>query len=191
MKKFAPLVLILLVLTGLFIYFSIPVKNSLTSSQKESLLEKTVGRDVSFSSFKNKENKTFEGKKVSFKYPGDAILYNYKDPNFATRSGSVEMFSYDLKEPRVVFNYVATDKNLLSLSDDPAVALRRTKARGYSEELLELGQEGAKFTRKGTENEVSLFILRNGVVYSFVLTGSDFGLLNIIMGGVSSSLVFK
>lgn len=184
------LIITIVILISAFIYYSLPTDTKYSTSQKEKALGDLLGRKVNLEDSKPREDITYSDKYISFKYPGNASVYTYKDPTFASRSGILATFSYDLRNPRVVANFVASKReDINSLSDDPAFTLRSNPSRGYKSEIIKK-LDGVLFKRDGQENERSLFLMKDGVEYYFILTGTDPKKLDSLISLIVSSFKF-
>lgn len=174
-KRYIFLGILILLCAAAFIYFSRPAKISLTESQKQAQVSKILGRKAILTDSTG-GYKIYKDTYVSFKFPAEATVYNYKDPGFASSSGLIGSYSYDLSHPKVVFNYAAYKRvSVLSLNDDPSFRLRTMPERSYRQSAINMaGVAGVLFSKDDSENsERSIFVFRKGVVYSFVITGSD------------------
>ena len=193
-KLYIVFVVFVIILAGLFIYFSLQKAPELTPREKEQAVAELLGRKAKLSDTKEKENGKYGGKYAEFSYPGNAVVYTYKDPDFAQEKGLLESFSYDLKAPRVVFNYVATKRDdFKTLDDDPSYRLRTLGSRGYKKTTVKMSNvEGIAFQKDDQENsERDLFAIHNGVLYSFVFTGSDPKELDKLAGLLLASFKFE
>lgn len=167
--------------------------SKMTQVQKEKALTELLGRKVDLSKRKKSGNAEYKDTYLSFKYPAEAVEYKYKDPTFASQSGLLSSFSFDMRNPRIIFNYAAGKReNIKSLSDDPSYTLRSNPARGYKSSEINIDSNTATlFKRDGQDYERSLFLMKDEVEYSFILTGSDPKTLDKLIELISSSLKFS
>jgi len=194
MKKLGIFLVISVIVVGTALYLMLqPEKQVMSTSQKEQALSKLLGRKVDLSDKKKPEKSDYKDSYVEFSYPGDAVIYNYRDPDFASESGLLSSFSYDIKDPKVVFNYAAVEKsNVKSLSDDPSFRLREMPAGGYKKSTIKIDDTQAVLFEKNNPQafEKSIFIFRGKTLYSFVLTGADSSSLSRVVSLLSHSLKF-
>jgi len=148
----------------------------MSEAEKKTALAKMLGRKPNLD-VKDAPtgNVVYKGKYASFMYPAMAKIYTYRDPNVAADKTELELFSFDISDPRLVFNLnVNQNPNILSLDDIPAVRLREDKSRGYSQAEISIdGEQGLAFTRPGDQSEKSGFFVVGGKTYSLSVTGND------------------
>jgi hypothetical protein len=191
MKKFIVLAIFVLILAGLFAYYSVPRQEQLSQAQKEQKLTDLLGRKVDLSDKKPQADKKFEGKFVSFMYPADAVIYAHREAGSTGTLGSLESFSYDLKSPKVVFNYQVFS-SIKSLDDLPSFRLRALAERAYVSENIAVKEFSGTLFKKdeGQISERSLFVYKSDKAYIFVLTGSDPETLDGVMDFLTGTLEF-
>jgi len=196
-KKIILLVLILVLVIGiiaLFIYGSKPDK--MTDTQKEKAIAGMLGRKVNTGNDVKVGNISFEGKYAQFSYPAAAVVYGYKgNEDMKNNDSGGDNFSFDLKNPRLVFNFTAnksTDVNLLDIS---SVKFRRDSANGYIEKEEKIGNVSALSFMKDRSGEFpaekSIFLLSGGVLYTISITGSSIEEVSKLSDQIIASLSFK
>jgi len=193
MKKYLFLIILILFGAGAFIYFSRPAGSNLTDNEKTQALTKLLGRKVNLTDDK-RSDATYEDKLLSFKYPGNAVIYEYRDPSVKANKSFLYTFSYDIKIPKTVFNYSAESRSeMQTLDDDSSYRLRTLPERGYQKSAYKLGGvEGVLFKKDdSTSSERSVFILHKNILYTFVFSGSDPETLDKVLTLLSSSAKFK
>lgn len=191
-KRYIFLILLIIALIVTFIYYSRPAGAPLTESQKQQALTRLLGRKVNLSNDK-KADATYDDKLLSFNYPGSAVIYEYRDPSLANIKSIVGTFSYDIKIPKAVFNYVSEERpEMKSLDDDSSYRLRTLPERGYQKSAVHVsGVDGVLFKKDDpTGSERSLFILYRNTFITFSLSGES-GELDRILTLLTSTLKFK
>jgi hypothetical protein len=198
-KKFIFLgivIIVSLLLIAGFIYTSLR-PDKLTQKQKEEAVEQIMGRKANLNPQIKTGSTHFEGKYATFKYPAAAKIYEYRSDNFKNNKAIVESFSFDLAAPKRVFNYtVATQgTGLNSLDEVPAIKLRLDSSRGYTKEEIKVGGEkGLSFKKDRSgeyQAEKTTFILKDGKLYTFSITGSSLIDAEKLSDQVLSSVVFS
>src|SRR5690242_12112836 len=121
MKKLLAFILITLLIIFIIVaynYLNSPVK-SLTDKQKTQALTNILGRKPNLTDATAKGNKTYNGKFASFLYPASSVIYKYIDPNLAKDHSVLETFSFDISNPRLIFNYsvISYTNTVLKVSD--------------------------------------------------------------------------
>lgn len=178
MKKKAVAVILIGVLI-LVIYFilTIPGK-SLTDEEKTKALTAILGRKPNLTDSTPKGNKTYKDKYVSFLYPAAASAYNYRDPNIKDDPSVLAIFSFDITNPRLIFNYsvISYTNTVTKVSDIPDARLRQIENNSYTQNsALADGNEGLVFQKKDAISgiEKSAYFFVNGKAYSFSIQGYD------------------
>lgn len=149
-----------------------------TEPEKQQALEQILGRKAkNDQDVKPLGNKTYQGKYFTLQYPASAKIYDLKELN-ASASSNLELFSFDLFDPRMTFTAQANRSQGLttqSLTDIPAVKLRKLKKELYSEEDREINLKPiVVFTKKQEGGEKSGFLIRPGIFYSFSLSSPSY-----------------
>ncbi len=193
MTKFLIAILItcFILLLG-FIYLSLPSTTHYSDSQKEKKVSSLLGRKANLTDEKT-GSATYKDAYLTFEYPANAVIYKYKDPSFASRAGTLAAFSYDLSNPKIVFNYTASKRdNIKNLSDDPSYQLRKNPERGYKMITKKIGEISIEeFTKDSSlESERSVFIMKDGAEYIFTILGSDKENLDKLVAELLKSLRF-
>jgi len=139
-------------------------------------------------------NVQYEGKYATFSYPAKAVMYTYKDPNIVKNNSELEMFSFDINNPRLVLNYSVSENSggIRSAKESSGAIFRQNKANGYVQSELSIGQaEGLVFAKQGAQAEKSGFWLFNNKLYTLSVTGSDYQEVVNLFDAVAGSLKFK
>lgn len=195
MKKIGIFLIIATVVVSVSIYLMLlPEAHPMTDSEKQQAVSKILGRQANLTDKKPEGNTEYKDDYLSFSYPAAAAEYKYRDPGFASTKGLVSSFSYDLHDPRVVFNYSAvSNPSVNSLDDDPSYRLREDPSRGYRMSKITIDNVPATlFQQDNSQNsEATLFIFYNKTLFTFATTGPDSAALTSIITLLRSSLVFN
>ena len=197
MKKIV-LILILgitLILGGIaFYYFSQPPKDKLSDRYKEQAIEKLLGRKANINPEKVKTGDAeFKGKYITFKYPAKAVVYKYQDPSFKKNDTRLEDFSFDIKSPRLVFNLqvLQDTSNLSSIVDYPGVRLREVRSE-YKRSDITIGDtKGKVYFNSSSQAEKTGFFLKNEIIYSISITGSDADEVSLLFDNIIRTVSFS
>lgn len=187
-------IILLLIIGSASLYIALNSKpDKLSAKQREEAVGEIMGRKANL----NPEIKTgsgnFESKYISFSYPSAAVEYKYK--NSDSRNSKVkDIYSYDIKSPRIVFNYIASQASG-KIEDNSAVKFRLIPSSGYkSEEIKADGISGILFSKESEgeyPSEASAFFLTNGIIYSLSVTSSSLEDAKKLMSSTISSINFK
>ena len=170
--------------------------DSFTQEERDEAVADILGRKPNLNPNIKKGNTNYESELISFSYPARATIYEYIDEGKRNNDSQSETFSFDLENPRIVFNNTATEiPSTRSLDDVPAVKLRMDESRGYkSDELTLGGASGVSFSREGggsAKAEKSAFFLSDGVLFTFSLTGSNLEDIEEVFDEIAKSVVFN
>lgn len=177
-----------------FIYFSKPDK--LTEKERQEAIDKVVGGKANLNGPEVKTGSgIYKGKHAEFSYPASAEIYDYKDPNSVNSDPESESFSFDIKSPRLVFNYNASATREVKLEDISAVKFRNDPANGYanSEEKVD-GVIGVSFKKDRSGEymaEKTLFVLNNGNLITISITGSSLEEVENLFDSIKQTLKFN
>jgi hypothetical protein len=198
LKKLLIIILILgVIIAGVAAFFILNSEpDKLSETQKEEAVAQILGRKPNLNPDVKTGNITYEGERLSFSYPARAVEYEFQDPSRANNTSELESFSFDIENPRLIFNYIAVEKpDLTRLSDEPGVKLREDNARGYEGEEVEIqGIEGVSYKKDaggGNRAEKSAFILNNGVLYTISITGASLRDVEELFEQIVNSAEFK
>lgn len=173
-KKILFGVLVVLVVLGgaLFYIYSQPSGKKMSDEEKKQALENLLGRDVKLTDDTPKGSSSYNGRYISFSYPAKAVIYTYTGAQ-AKSEQTLESFSFDIKNPKIVLNLlVKKANNVLTLSDIPSVRLREDRTYEYKKEVSTLdGEKGISFYKTGQDAEMSGFYLIDGKIYTISVTG--------------------
>jgi hypothetical protein len=150
---------------------------TMSKAQEQAALAKMLGRKPNLD-LKDAPtgNVQYKGKYGAFMYPAMAKIYTYRDPSVVANKAELEIFSFDIADPRLIFYFDVNNNpgNLTNIDDIAAVKLREDKTRGYQQsEILADGQRGLIFTRIDLQSEKSGFFIVNSKIYSISVTGND------------------
>lgn len=195
-KRILLIVLTLIILSGAVVFYilSLPPKDKLTEEFKKKALTDLLGRQVNLTDDTPKGDTEFDGKYISFKYPAKAVIYTFRENSTSSSSGALEDFSFDIKEPKLVFNLrvSSNNTNISDVSDFPAVRLRESRLYEYKKSDFLIGKSrGVAYAKDGQEGEKSGFILNGNEIYSFSVTGSNTDAVSDLFDSVVSSSKFK
>lgn len=165
----------------------------LTDAQKYQALVKILGRKPNITDTTPKGNKIYRDKYTSFYYPASAVIYKYRDPNISKDASVLAIFSFDISNPRLIFNYsvIAYSNSIAKISDIPDVRLRQLQRNLYTQETVFAdNKEGLAFEKQGETGNIekSVFFFFGGKEYSFSIQGTDQkgvdNLYNLILAGI-------
>jgi hypothetical protein len=168
--------LIVFISVALFIILNRSTK-PLNEAEKEAALINILGRKPILNNNVATGNAQYEGKYAGFNYPAKAVIYTYKDPNIVKNNSELEMFSFDINNPHLIFNYSVSDNSggMLSAKDSSGAIFRLDKSNGYSQSEVSIGQtQGFVFAKQGAQSEKTGFWLVNNRLYTLSVTGSDY-----------------
>ncbi|HUD04380.1 MAG TPA: hypothetical protein VMR59_00110 [Patescibacteria group bacterium] len=185
----------LIVVTGLIIFLVLNHSaKSLTDAEKEAALVNILGRKPILTNNEATGTVLYNGQYASFSYPAKAIVYTYKDPNIVKNKSELEMFSFDINNPRLIFNFSISDNsgNLADAKDSSGAIFRENQVNGYSQsEVVIGGAKGLVFAKAGEHPEKTGFWLTNNKLYALSVTGSDYQEVVNLFDGITTSLKFK
>jgi hypothetical protein len=194
MKKFIVLALIIIaVIAAFFVVLNQPAKQ-LSDKEKQQALINILGRKPNLTDDNPTGNKTYKSNYVSFMYPSKAKIYTYREPNISKNTSVLEIFSFDITNPRIIFNYSAIQHNSLQgVSDIPDVKLRQLQKDAYVQENAYADNKtGLVFEKIQTQGliEKTAFFLVNGKSYSFSIQGNDIKEIRSFYNDIISSIRF-
>ena len=186
--------ILLLVVAFLFYVYSQPSKEKMSDEFKQKAVTKLLGRKAQLSDDNIPTGDTeFKGKYITFKYPAKALIYKFRENSSSSISASLEDFSFDLKDPNVIFNLKVTrnSANLTNISDIPAVRLRELRDYEYEKSQIDTKKiNGVAFFKKINGIEKSAFLLHNNMVYTISVTGVEESSTLALFDKVISSISF-
>lgn len=197
MKKVAAILIIALgFVAGMiaaFVLFSKP--DEFTSAEKEKAINEILGRKANLDPQIKTGNGEFSGKYASFKYPAAGKIYDYKDPGSTNNESDLESFSFDLQNPRRIFNYTVDSTSMTKLDELPAVSFRKNSANGYKETSREIdGISALSFTKDRNGEfmaENSTFFIKDGNLFTISITGSSIEDIEKLQKEIFSSIKLK
>jgi hypothetical protein len=189
-------VLLLLIIGGAVAFYvlSQPPQETLSKDFKEKAVTKILGRKAELDEVPQKQgNVSYNGKFIQFEYPAKAIIYNLKDPGFASSSSLLEDFSFDIKDPRLVLNLAVLQAGkITNISDNPGVKLRQSQPGTYSGQNITIdGHSGLVYEGQGDTPEKTAFFLVNGRIYTIAVTGTNFDDVKNLADGIFKIIKFK
>jgi len=179
MGKVISFIIILSLFLALFSAFLVlnRTPKSMSEADKQAALAKMLGRKPNLAEANAPTgNVEYKGKYGTFMYPAMAKIYTSRDPGISKNESVLEIFSFDITDPRLIFYFDVNQNptNTTSFDDIPSVTLRKDPTRGYQQSKITAdGQKGLVFTRTGDNAEKSGFFIVNGRLYSISITGSD------------------
>ncbi len=195
MKKFLLFVfaaIIVFVCAWAYLIIAAPPK-PLTEQEKLADLTQILGRKPNLTGTTPTGNIEYKGKYASFSYPAAAKIYTYRDLGLKQDKSILETFSFDIQNPRLVFNYaVSQNPNIKSVSDIADVRFRQLPSSGYIQTNISAGgKAGLAFEKQGQQAEKSGFFLVDGKDYSISVTGSNTQDVDSLFNQVLGSLKFN
>lgn len=197
MKKWLAItlfVVLVLILAGIGFYIlSLPPKEALSKDFKEKAITKLLGRKAQLDVAPEVEGNTrYKGKYIAFDYPAKAIIYNLKDPGFASSSSLLEDFSFDIKSPRLILNMsvLSNPGHQTTVDDNPGVKFRQNSS-SYKEKLITVDGQKGKVYAKENEAEKTAFFLVNDRLYSISVTGTSFEEVEKLADDILKTVKFK
>lgn len=183
MKKIiilAVLIVALIILLTTFNYLN-RIVNPMTEVEKEAAIAKILGRKPNLETAEQKGDVNYNGKYVSFTYPGNASIEKQLLNGQEVPYDGLERFIFKMDNPKVRVYVEVIDKpsNVASLPDFPSVKLRQLQSNLYEQEDEYAGDvRGLVFSKKGNLSyEKAAFFDYLGRIYSFSFAGS--GLENV------------
>lgn len=175
LASYSVIVILAAVLGFTFYKFSQPSKTGISDELKEKAVSNLLGRKAEFSDTTPKGDKIFKGKTITFEYPAKAVVYEYRENSTSTESASLEDFSFDIKEPKLVFNLRVSHKGeTKSVEDLPAVRLRESRLYEYKKAQNKLGDvNGVVYTKYANGGEKTGFWIAQGNIFTISVTGSN------------------
>ncbi len=188
--------LILIISGGIAFYLlSLPPKETMSKAAKEEAVTKLLGRKAQLDADNIPQGNTeYTGKYVSFTYPAKALIYEYKDPSFASNSSRLEDFSFDIKEPKIVFNMqiISNSSQIATIDDHPSVKLRDLRSYEYKKSDITAGNmKGRAFYKKENGAEKTGFVLNKDKIFSISITGTSSDEVEKLFDAVISTVKFK
>lgn len=193
MKKWIllSLLVIVLVFLGITIYIlSQPSGRVFTDEEREKKLEEFLGRDVKLNNQTPTGDAVYNGQAITFSYPAKAEVYEFRERSASSESNALDDFSFDLRNPRIIFNLKVTPTKLTSLDDVPAVRLRKSRSEYLQEKVALDGMRGIYFFKE-KDAEISAFFINTGNLYIISMTGSSYDHLKELFDSILSSAKFR
>jgi hypothetical protein len=195
MKKFLLIIFVLILIciaVGVFMWLNNPAR-MLSENEKEAAIANILGRKPNLTDNTPIGNTRYKDNYISFNYPKKARIYGYKEPNIAKDTSYLDLFSFDILDPRLVFNFsVKQSINRASnYSDIPDVKLRQLPERGYvQKEFQSDGQKGLAFEKPGDNSEKTGFFIVNNRIFTFSVSGSDLKDVMQLFDNITQSIIF-
>lgn len=196
MKKVFIAIILIILAVFLIVVFNLLNRSSkiLSNAEKEAAIAEILGRKPNLTDNTPTGNKVYKSKYISFIYPAKAKIYTYREPNIAKNSSVLDIFSFDISSPRLIFNYSLIQyTNLSGVSDIPDVKLRQLENNLYIQDDAYADDiQGLVFEKTegiGSFEKTALFLL-NGKSYSFSIQGSDIKEVRSLYNQIISSVKF-
>jgi len=192
-KKIWLILLILVISLGIaFWYFSQPPKDNLSDEFKEEAVTKLLGRKANLGDDVPKGDTEYNGKFITFKYPAKAIIYTHREYSISSASANLEDFSFDIKEPRLIFNLMVNERAANTTLDDiPSVRLREIRGEYEKGQFKIQNLSGRVFTNDSGKPEKSGYLMTDDKVYTFSITGSSLEEVEALFEKITKSAKFK
>ena len=197
MKIFKRVLLILIgliILGGASFYVWEANKPRNLDAQEESQALKTIlGRSVRDGKDIKTGNVNYQGKYMSFSYPAQAQIYTLDASQSADAVNRVEYFSFDLYQPRLVFNaFVAKNTTGLKKLDELSGVIFR-RSGSYKERRVAVGDvTGLVFSKDDpSDGEETAFFLSGGFIYTLSATGGALDNIGPVFDGIITSLTLN
>jgi hypothetical protein len=187
------LLLLVAACLGIFLVLNHSAK-SLSEAEKQAALVNILGRKPILTNNEATGNTQYNGQYVTFNYPTKAVIYTYKDPNIVKNNSELEMFSFDIKNPRLVLNFSVSDNSssIIDIKDNSGAIFRQNKSNGYLQSEFSIsGSKGLVFAKQGAQPEKTGFWLFNNKIYTLSITGRDFMEIENLFNNVTVSTKFK
>lgn len=155
---------------GFLILNNLHAGDNLTASQKQRALTNLLGRAPILSSVDHTIWKTYTSSLVSFVYPSWATVYTKDNTDAKKLSDVADSFHFGLLDQHIEGIVAVTNRPSFSqVSDEPAVTLRL-----HDSSYLVVSSPSAttvQFMKNADTLERSAFILKNGKIYSLIVSG--------------------
>lgn len=165
-------ILIVLIITGSVLWTYSVSENRLSDSKKDYTIKKVLGRNLRIEKPKDNEWILYKNNYFAIRHPSGAAIYNEKKQTEKIDNNTLNLFSFDLTDPRITFASGVYDvENNSQLEEIPSVKFRKSQNNLYKESMLEIsGTEGLYFNKEKDGVEKTLFIIKNNRLYSFSLS---------------------
>lgn len=197
MKTKLILVMIFLVIPILgvgFYFLSQPPKEKLSNEFKEKAITQLLGRKAQLDDDSPTGEIEYKGKSITFKYPARALKYEFREKSSSTNSAALDDFSFDIKEPKMVFNLLVlpNSSNLTTIEEYPAVRLRESRLYEYRKSVGNLSTiKGVVYAKEDNGAEKSGFWLVDDKIYSIAITGVDLDAVSVLFDSILASSKIK
>ncbi len=177
----------------LFNHFSQPSKVRFSEEFKTKAVERILGRKAMLTDSTPKGDKIYDGNLITFSYPAKAVTYEYREQSSSKDESGLDDFSFDIKNPKLVFNLKVYDSGgTLSLTDFPAVKLRIERSYEYDKSTPRIdGVEGIAFAKSEGLSEKSGFFLYDSKIITLSVTGGDYDEVSNLFDAIVSSSKLK
>lgn len=196
MKKFILLLIVIAIATSVlltFYYLNKPAKE-MSEAEKQAAIAKILGRKPNITDNTKTGDTEYKGKYVSFIYPAAGVIYTQKLNGVPIEQTSLEYFSFDLSDPKLIFSMevVQVPGSVTSLEDYPSVKLREIESNLYTKSNVSAAdKKGIAFEKIDNNSfEKSVFFYLGDKVFSFTISGNDQKGINELYKKVTSSLKF-
>ena len=175
---------------GGFVFLShINDDSGLSVSQKQAALNKSLGQQAVLTSVDHNTWKTYESRVISFSYPGWASIYT-KDNEIAKQQKIVlDSFHFQLADMHINgIVSVISRPDFSQIGSEPAVTLREND-KTY--QMVGSASSTQVMFLNNSLGEQSFFLLKNGRVYSLVISGGSDDQRDTIFQKMKNSLLAK
>lgn len=196
MKKFVLIVLMIAIITVLVVVFLALNRSSkeMSEAEKQAAVAKILGRKPNITDNTKTGDTEYKGKYVSFIYPAAGVIYTQKLNGVPIEKTSLEYFSFDLSNPKLVFSMevVQVPGSVLSIEDYPSVKLREVENNLYTKTAVSVGsKDGIVFEKQDNNSfEKSAFFYLGDKVLSFTVSGNDQKGIDELYNKVTAGLKF-
>ena len=182
--------IVLVVGIGGFIFLShVNDDSGLSASQKQASLNKSLGQQAVLTSVDHSTWKTYESTVVSFSYPGWASVYTKDNDSAKQQKIILDSFHFQLADMHInSIVSVINRPDFSQISSEPGVTLRENDK---SYQMVGSVSSTQVMFLNNSLGEQSFFLLKNGRVYSLIVTGGSIDVRNPIFQKMMTSLTAK
>lgn len=196
MKKLLIITFVIIIAGASLFFWQNTTHKPLSQEEQKQALKNILGREARDARVLAQGEVTYQGKYFSLTHPAYVQVYDKKNPNILDNEKILEHFQFSSEDPKFRFVVLVIKDDAADLDELSAV---RTRAQNKSYQKLPItigGDTGVLFVKESDgvepapgEAERSIFFLKNGASYSFVITGVDAVELEKIYGQIIQSLL--
>ncbi len=186
-------IVVILLACGLY-YFFAPAKGSLSTSQKNTALEKILGRDVRHGDNIKVGYKKYNGKYLTFDYPAAAEEYTYNREKILGTKFVLDDFQLQqLGGPKYFLNAMVQDASIAATLEDLTGVNSRENSHDYTKNLRTIAHmQAVVFTKDNTDGaEDSVFFGSKDKYFTMIISGSQLSEIAPVFERILSSIVLK